>query len=122
MKNLFDVAAVEEIRERMAQLQPGSARQWGTMKPAQALAHISAQFEMIAGLKFPPRSLAGRVFGRLAKPVAFNDKPFRPNMPTDEDLVVSDDRDLDAERQRLQRMIDRFAGNPPGIRTASSDG
>ena len=114
MKNLFDAAAVEEIRERMAQLEPDSERQWGTMQPAQALAHLSAQFEMIAGMNFPPRSMAGRVFGRLAKSVVLNDEPLRRNMPTDKDLVVCDDRDLNAERQRLHKMIDGFACNPAG--------
>ncbi len=39
MKNLFEAAEVEEVKERLAQLRPVSERQWGEMNPAQALAH-----------------------------------------------------------------------------------
>ena len=42
MKHLFEVAAVEEVKERMAHLRPDSERLWGKMSPAQALAHCSA--------------------------------------------------------------------------------
>ena len=39
MKNLFEAARVAEVKERMARLTPDSQRLWGTMTPAQALAH-----------------------------------------------------------------------------------
>ena len=39
VKNLFEAAMVEEVKERMAQLRPESERQWGKMNPAQMLAH-----------------------------------------------------------------------------------
>ena len=42
VKNLFEAAAVEEVKERMAQLRPDSERLWGKMNPAQMLAHCSA--------------------------------------------------------------------------------
>jgi len=34
MKNLFEAAVVEEVKERMALLRPDSERQWGKMNPA----------------------------------------------------------------------------------------
>ena len=55
MKNLFDAATVAEVKKRMAQLQPNSERLWGSMNPAQALAHCSAVMEMALGEKCPPR-------------------------------------------------------------------
>ena len=63
MKNLFEVATVEEVKERMAQLRPDSERLWGKMNPAQALAHCSAAMEMAMGEKVPPRILIGRLWG-----------------------------------------------------------
>jgi len=39
MKNLFEAATVEEVKERVARLRPDSDRLWGKMNPAQALAH-----------------------------------------------------------------------------------
>ena len=41
MKHLFDAARVQEVQARMAQLRPESAALWGTMNPAQALAHCA---------------------------------------------------------------------------------
>jgi len=115
MKNLFEAATAEEVRERLAQIRPDSGRLWGKMSPAQALAHCSAAMEVSVGLKFPPRSLIGRLFGRRAKSSLLSEKPVPHNLPTDKSFVVKHERDFVAERQRLRGLIDRFAaGGPAG--------
>jgi transposase InsO family protein len=115
MKNLFEAATTEEVRERLAQMRPDSERLWGKMSPAQALAHCSAAMEMAVGLTFPPRSFMGRLFGRRAKSSILNEKPMRRNLPTGKSFVVNDKRDFAAEKQRLHGLIDRFAaGGPAG--------
>ena len=113
MKNLFEAAALEEVKQRMAQLRPDCERQWGSMDPAQMLAHCPAWMEIAAGLKFPPRSLVGRVFGRFAKSTLLNEEPVRRNMPSDKSLMIGDERDFAVERQRLEGWIDRFAAAGP---------
>src|ERR1700761_5070475 len=113
MRNLFEAATVAEVKSRIARLRPDSERLWGEMSPAQALAHLSAQFDMIAGRTFPPRSIPGRLFGRFAKSILMSEKPIQRSMPTDKDLVVRDARDFDTEQQRLQGLIDCFAKNGP---------
>ena len=118
MKNLFEAAAVEEVKERMALLRPDSERQWGKMNPAQTLAHCSAAMEMAVGERTPPRILIGRLLGRFAKKsMIVNEKPMPRNVGTDKSLVVSDERDFVVERQRLRESIDRFAAGGPGICT-----
>jgi hypothetical protein len=116
MKNLFDAARVAEVKERLAHLTPESGRLWGTMTPAQAVAHCAAALELAVGDKPSPRMLLGRLFGRIVKPLALgNDEPMRRNTPTVTGLAVKDDRDLDAEREKLRGLIDRFAaGGPQG--------
>ena len=115
MKNLFEAAWVEEVKERMAQLRPDSERLWGTMNPAQALAHCSRGIELAVGERIPPRLLLGRIIGRMVKPMALgNDEPMRRNSPTVKGLVVQDERDLVVERQRLRELIDRFVAGGPG--------
>ena len=110
MKNLFESARAEEVKERMAQLRPDSDRLWGTMNPAQALAHCAAAIEMAMGRIRPPRMLIGRVIGRIVKPTVFRDEtPMRRNSPTVKSLVIKDDRDLGTERGRLYGLIERFA-------------
>jgi Protein of unknown function (DUF1569) len=116
MKNIFEAATVAEVKERMAQLRPDSARLWGKMNAPQALAHCSAGVELALGDKKPPRVLAGRVFGWIVKPLALkDDAPMRRNSPTIPDLVIQDERSLGRERERLAGLIDRFAaGGPAG--------
>jgi hypothetical protein len=83
------------------------------MTVAQMLAHCSAWIEMALGLKTSPRSLIGRIFGRVAKSSVLNEEPIRHNMPTDTNLVVSDERDFEVERQQLLEWTDRFATGGP---------
>jgi hypothetical protein len=119
MKNLFEVARVEEVKKRIAQMRPDCERQWGKMNPAQALEHCSRGMELALGDKTPPRVLVGRIIGRIVKPMALgNDEPMRRNSPTVKGLVVQDERDLRTERTRLCGLIDRFvAAGPAGCTT-----
>ena len=115
MKNLFEAARVEEVKERMVHLRPDSERLWGRMNAAQAVAHCSAGLELALGDRTPPRLLLGRIIGLMVKPMALgNDEPMRRNSPTVKGLVVQDERDLGIERERLCGLIDRFTAAGPG--------
>ena len=118
MKTLFEQSAVLEVRGRIAQLRPDSARQWGKMNVAQAVAHCAAGLEMAVGDRKPPRMFVGRMIGPLVKRLALGAKPLRPNSPTAKDLVVQDERDLEIERKRLDGLVSRFSGaGTPGCTT-----
>jgi Protein of unknown function (DUF1569) len=119
MKNLFDAARVEEVKQRIARLRHDSERQWGKMNAPQAVEHCSRGFELALGDRQPPRVLLGRIMGPIIKPKVFgNDEPLRRNSPTVKGLVIQDDRDLAKERARLYGMIDRFvAAGPKGCTT-----
>ena len=113
-RNLFQPEHVDEIKERLRQLKPDSARQWGKMSAAQMLAHCSAGLEMAAGEILPPRALIGRIIGPAVKLVAFRDEePMRRNSPTSKELVMTGNLNFKAERQRLSGLVDRFASNGP---------
>jgi len=114
MKNLFEAAAAEEVKKRMAELRPDSERLWGRMNPAQALAHCSAAMEMAMGEKSPPRIWIGRLLGPwVKKSMIVNETPMRRNAATDKTLLVTDQRDLAVEAQRLCELIDRFVAGGP---------
>ncbi len=118
MKNLFEAARVEEVKDRLARLQPHSERQWGKMNPAQALAHCTAAFEMAMGKVSPPRIFIGRLLGRFAKKsVIVKGEPIRRNAMTEKSCLVADERDFAVERQRLHESIDRFVAGGPAICT-----
>ena len=61
MKNLFDAARVEELKQRIARLRPDSQRLWGKMNAPQAVAHCSRGLELALGDLRPPRVLLGRI-------------------------------------------------------------
>ena len=109
VKNLFDVALANQVKQRIDSLQIDSKRQWGKMSVAQTAAHCASGLEMALGEIKPPRVLIGRLLGPVIKPKAFgNDEPFRRNSPTADALVVTGERNLDKERARLHALIDRF--------------
>jgi Protein of unknown function (DUF1569) len=119
MKNLFEADSVHEVKQRIASLQPDSVAQWGTMSPAQAMAHCTGGLEMALGDRLPPRALMGRVIGGIVKPMALKEEiPMRRNSPTEKSLVIRDDRDLARERQTLIGIIDRFAAGGAAACTA----
>jgi len=115
MKSLYEPTTVEEVKQRLAVLTPSSQRLWGKMTAAQMLAHCSAAMETAVGDTVLPRLFIGRLLGPLVKPAVTNDKPLSKNSPTAPSLVVSDERDLVKERDRLTSLIDRFCqGGPEG--------
>lgn len=119
MKNMFDAATIDEVKSRLEKLKPQSEPQWGTMTAAQAVAHCSAGLEMAAGKITPPRMFIGQLIGRFVKPIALrDDEPIRQNSQTLKGLAVNDKRDLATERDRLCKLMDRFATvGPKGCTT-----
>jgi hypothetical protein len=119
MKNLFDLARVTEVKQRITQLKPDSERQWGRMTPAQVLTHCARGMEMATGELELPRIFLGRVIGwKIRSLVLRDDKPLGRNSPTAKELVVKDEPDFEAGRARLLASIDRFvAAGPAGCTT-----
>jgi transposase InsO family protein len=111
MKNLFDAAVADEIKNRVARLEPHTERLWGKMTAAQMLAHSAVSMQCAVGELEPAReALPMRLIARLVKPMMFRDEgPFRKNSPTSKGLIVADERDLVHERDRLLALIGKFA-------------
>jgi hypothetical protein len=113
VKNLFEPSSATEIKQRIEFLRLDSERQWGAMDAAQMLAHCSAWMETAAGLKSPPRSFVGRIFGKIAKKSVLGEGPIRRNMPTEKSLMVQGDRDFAEEQRRSLNWVDRFSSAGP---------
>ena len=111
MKNLFDAGVANQVKTRLGTLTPQSERHWGKMTAPQMLAHCSVSMQWALGEVVPEKAaLPVRLMGRLVKPMVFrNEDPLRKNSPTAKSLIVTDERDLNTERERLSALIDRFA-------------
>jgi uncharacterized protein DUF1569 len=119
VKNLYDPDATSEVKARLARLQPGSERHWGTMNPAQMLAHLAEFMAMACGDTRPPRMFIGRVIGPLAKRIYIRGETPPPrNSPTVPGGAIVDERDFETERTRLTQLLDRFASGGPESCTA----
>jgi len=81
------------------------------MTAPQMLAHCSVSMQWAVGEVVPEKgALPARLMGRLVKPMVFrNEDPLRKNSPTAKSLIVADERDFGKERERLSRLIDKFA-------------
>ncbi len=117
MKTLYDSSAVEELKQRIGVLKPDSKGLWGKMNAPQALAHCSAAMETAVGDLRPSRMLIGRVIGPLVKTKVLRE-PLGRNAPTAKIFIVSDERDLRKEGERLSQLVERFAsGGKAGCTT-----
>ncbi|HLJ85529.1 MAG TPA: DUF1569 domain-containing protein [Candidatus Angelobacter sp.] len=114
VKNLFEPAAVAEVQQRIASMKSDSERQWGTMSPAQALAHCSASIAMALGDIREPRVFIGRLLGPLAKrSLLVRGEPMRRNALTPKSVEVRDNRNFASEQRRLSESVDLFASGGP---------
>lgn len=113
MKNIHDPKVLNEFLERIEKLTPGSHRQWGKMNVAQMMAHCATAIESNLGDRPYSRTFMGRIFGKLAKKSVTNDKPFKPGLPTDPGFVIKDDKNFEAEKQRLISALKRVSASDP---------
>lgn len=113
MKNLFETATLDELKNRLERLTPESERGWGKMSTAQMLTHCAIWMETAEGQTSLPRSWIGYIFGPLAKRSVLSEAPIRRNMPSDKNFIVNGERDFASERERLKASMERFAMGGP---------
>lgn len=110
MPTLFEEPARLAVLQRLGRLTPASAPRWGRMNAAQMLAHCAAQLRLGLGeLPCVDRRLPFRYFP--LKQLIVYLLPFPRGVPTAAELVVSDEREYDAEHQRLTTLIARFGAS-----------
>lgn len=113
MKNIFNHSHTEEILNRIDKLNSNIQPQWGRMDVAQMLAHCSSFQDIAMGNSFPPRSWLGRLVGRFAKPIFYNDKQVPRNMSTIPIILITDKKEFEAEREKLKQKIIAFQNDGP---------
>ena len=79
----------------------------------QALAHCSIGLEAATGDRPTPQKLFGRLLSPFIRTRALGPGPVPRGAPTDPTFVVSDARDLAAEKARLLAVVDRFRALGP---------
>ena len=109
LKNLFDPTVKQGIIVRINKLTPQSQPQWGKMNVAQMLAHLQMPMGVAIGKHKLPRTFFGRIVGRFAKSILYNEKPFKRSLPTDPSFVMTNyEKDFEKEKEGITIMINNF--------------
>ena len=77
------------------------------------MAHCTSALESAINDKPLPRDFMGRIFGKMAKSVLTNEKPFKKNLPTSKHYLVTEPVDFDKEKARLIDVVTRFSKGGP---------
>ena len=108
MKSIFEPSTHAELLERLSRLTPDAERQWGKMTAGQMMEHTSRALEMATG-QIPMKQLfIGKAIGWIFKGKFLGEKPFPQNAPTGPSLIIKDEPDFEATRQRLIALINDF--------------
>lgn len=108
MKSVFHQTDVEEIIQRIEQLNPETPAKWGKMDVAKMLAHCNVTYEMIYENIHPaPTGFMKLILKLLVKKVVVNEKPYRHNSQTAPEFIVRSDKDFQVEKTRLINYINK---------------
>jgi hypothetical protein len=108
MKTVWDAAARDEIRDRIARLSPDATRLWGRMTAPQMMAHLVYCMHMANGnMAVASKNLPLR-YTPLKQFVIYL-APFPKSAPTAPELVGRAPADWPSECNALCRGMDQFA-------------
>lgn len=107
--NLFEPSSVEEVLFRLNNITAATPAQWGKMNAGQMMAHCQAPFQTYFGEMKLKRVFIGYLFGKMAKRKLLSAQPWAHNLPTAPQFKISNQREFDAEKEKLTAYINRFA-------------
>lgn len=108
MKNIFTPETTTELVERINQLTPETRPLWGTMSVSQMLAHCNVAYELAFEDKHPKAGAIKKFILRtFVKNTVVNEKPYKKGSPTSPEFKVADDKNFEAEKNRLIHHIQK---------------
>jgi hypothetical protein len=116
MKDFFQPDTLSEITSRINKLTNETPAQWGKMNASQMLAHCSEALKSAVGKEKHPRAFIGRIFGKMALKQFTGGKPFKKNLPTAKQFLISSQREFDQEKKNLITLAEQFSkGGPTSV-------
>lgn len=107
-KNLFDAKEAGETIGRINDLTPETQPQWGKMNVSEMLAHCNVAYELVYTDKHPkPKGLKKFLIKLFAKKIVVGPKPYKKNIRTAPEFLISDERDFETEKKRLIAHIEK---------------
>lgn len=102
MNNVFDAQDTAATIARINNLSPDTQPLWGKMRVAEMLAHCNVAYEMVFTDKHPkPKGFKKFLIKLFAKKMVVGPQPYKRNIRTAPEFLISDERDFDTEKKRL---------------------
>ncbi len=106
MESVFEESGVNQLIERINNLDENSQALWGKMNVSQMLVHCAYAFEDVS----PKASIISQLLIKLfRRSTVIGSKPYRKNMATAKAFsTLNKNPDFDIEKERLIRGISRI--------------
>ncbi len=118
MPSLFEPQTANETLQRINKLTPDTKGLWGKMSVSQMMAHVQAVLALGTGERTEKPTLIGRLMGPWIKKNILSDKPFKHSLPTGPSFIMKEEKQFEAEQQKLLASYHLFINNG----TAAAEG
>lgn len=110
MKSLFESETHQDILNRIEKLNKNSIANWGKMNVGQMLKHCQLPLEIALGkreMNAKPNFFTKMIF-KLFKPMMYNDKPWKRNIGTPKEFVITESQVFETEKNNVLNLINEF--------------
>ncbi|QDO93774.1 DUF1569 domain-containing protein [Formosa sediminum] len=111
MNTLFNTKETLTIVERLKQLNENTTAQWGKMDVAQMLKHCQGPLNIALGhekLNTKIGFIQKTIFS-FFKSSLYNDKPWKHNLPTAKEFIITSPQVFQTEQEKLIQLIEEFS-------------
>ena len=105
MPSIFNKEDCRLLINRINAITPDTKPLWGKMNATQVMGHCKVTFDSATGKTFINRGIISFIFGGIAKKQIFSDKPFKKNLPTAKEFIISVGKDFEEEKVKLITAI-----------------
>ena len=100
--NLFEKKEVQKFIDRINNLNPATEPLWRKMNVAQMLSHVNVTYDLVYTDKYPrPGGLKKFMIKLFAKNIVVGPKPYKRNLRTAPEFLISGDREFGKEKDQL---------------------
>jgi hypothetical protein len=110
MNSIFTDENHQDILNRINNLTDTTQAKWGKMDVGQMLKHCQLPIHIALEHTVMTTKANGfkKIVFKLFKPMMYNDKPWRPNMQTPKEFVVTDAQVFATEKENLITLLKTF--------------
>lgn len=106
LPNIFKESVLQNLEQRISELNPDAKATWGTMSVEQMLAHLNSMFDLALGIKkSSPNLVLKFILKKFVKPKLIGETPYMQNARTAPEMVITHQPDFREEKQKLLQFL-----------------